>query len=200
MLRETNYYAQTKQTKERGTIGSYLHYRFAPGYADYTYIIQLTHLGLVTLYCVLEITKLLKLQHCIWLKNVLTCKAFCKQISEHEPNHRLNTLRPRQNGGHFKDDIFKYIFLNKNVWIFVKMALKFVPKGPINTISALVQIMAWRRPSEKPLSETIMNSLLSHICVTRLQWVINGDGSQCGSTHHAHGHIFGISKFWIKNT
>ena len=26
------------------------------------------------------------------------------------------------------------------------MSLKFVPKGPINNIPALVQIMAWRRP------------------------------------------------------
>ena len=27
----------------------------------------------------------------------------------------LNTLRPRQNGHHFPDDIFKCIFLNENV-------------------------------------------------------------------------------------
>ena len=29
----------------------------------------------------------------------------------------VNTLRPRQNGRHFADDIFKCIFLNENVWI-----------------------------------------------------------------------------------
>ena len=27
----------------------------------------------------------------------------------------VNTLRPRQNGPHFADDIFRYIFLNENV-------------------------------------------------------------------------------------
>ena len=27
----------------------------------------------------------------------------------------LNTLRPRQNGRHFPDDVFKCIFLNENV-------------------------------------------------------------------------------------
>ena len=27
----------------------------------------------------------------------------------------INTLKPRQNGRHFSDDIFKYIFLNQNV-------------------------------------------------------------------------------------
>ena len=31
--------------------------------------------------------------------------------------------------------------------------------------------MAWRRPSDKPLSEPMMVSLLTHICLTRLQWV-----------------------------
>ena len=30
-------------------------------------------------------------------------------------NNTLNTLRPRQNGRHFADDIFKWIFLNENV-------------------------------------------------------------------------------------
>ena len=49
--------------------------------------------------------------------------------------------------------------------------MKFVPKGPINNIPALVQIMAWRRPGDKPLSEPIMVSLPTHICVTRHQWV-----------------------------
>ena len=35
----------------------------------------------------------------------------------------------------------------------------------------MVQIMAWRRPGDKPLSEAMMVSLLTHICVTRPQWV-----------------------------
>ena len=36
------------------------------------------------------------------------------------------------------------------------MSLKFFPKGPINNIPALVQIMAWRWPGDKPLSEPMM--------------------------------------------
>ena len=48
------------------------------------------------------------------------------------------------------DDIFKYIFLNENVWISIKTSLNFVPKGPINNnIPALVQIMAWRQQGGK---------------------------------------------------
>ena len=81
----------------------------------------------------------------------------------------LNTLRPRQNGRHFPDDIFKWIFLNENVWISINISLKFVPGGPINNIPTLVQIMAWRRSGDKPLSEPMMVSLPTHICATRPQ-------------------------------
>ena len=83
----------------------------------------------------------------------------------------VNTLRPTRNGRHFADDIFKCIFLYENVWIPIKISLKFVPKGPINNIPALVQIMAWRRPGDKPLSEPMMVRLPTQICVTRPQWV-----------------------------
>ena len=83
----------------------------------------------------------------------------------------FNKLRPRQNGRHFPDNTFKRIFLNENIRILIKISLKFVPKGPINNIPALVQIMAWSRPGDKPLSEPMMVSLPTHICVTRPQWV-----------------------------
>ena len=86
--------------------------------------------------------------------------------------HRsLNTLRPRQNDRHFPDDICKCIFFNENVWISIKISLKFVPKCLINNIPALVLIMAWRRPGDKPLSEPILVRSLTHICVTQPQWV-----------------------------
>ena len=85
----------------------------------------------------------------------------------------VNTLRPSQDGRHFPDDILRWIFLNENSWILINISLKFVPRVPINNIPALVQIMAWRRPGDKPLSEPMMVSLLTHICVTRPQWVNN---------------------------
>ena len=83
----------------------------------------------------------------------------------------FNSLRPRHNGCLFADDTFKRIFLNENVRISIKISLKFLPKGRINNIPALVQIMAWRLPGDKPLSEAMMVILLRHICVTRPQWV-----------------------------
>ena len=85
--------------------------------------------------------------------------------------YTLNTLRPRQNGHIFSDDIFKCIFLNENAWIPIKISLTFVPHGPINNIPALVQIMAWRRLGDKPLSGSMMVRLPTHICVTRPQWI-----------------------------
>ena len=86
-------------------------------------------------------------------------------------NDPINTLRPRQDGRRFADDTFKRIFLNENIRISIKISLKFVPKGPINNNPALVQIMVWRRSGDKPLSEPMMVSLMTHICVTRPQWV-----------------------------
>ena len=83
----------------------------------------------------------------------------------------FNTLRPRQNGRHFPADIFKRIFFNENVSISIKISLKFVPKGAINNIPVLFQIMTWRRPGDKPLSEPVIVRLPTHTCVTRPEWV-----------------------------
>ena len=85
----------------------------------------------------LEITLLRLLLHLSWV-NVL--------------NSYFNTLKPRQNGCYFPDDIFNVIFLNKNVCISIKISLK----CPTNNIQALFQLMAWRRPGDKPLSEPMM--------------------------------------------
>ena len=77
----------------------------------------------------------------------------------------INTL------GREKMDVishFQVHFFNENIPI--EISLKFVPRGPINNIPALVQIIAWRRPGDKSLSEPMMVRLLTHICVTRPQW------------------------------
>ena len=103
--------------------------------------------------------------------------AFTMYLHEYAVN--LNTLRPKLNGRHFADDIFKRIFLNENILVPIKISLKFVPKGPINNIPALVQVMAWRRPGDKPLSEPMMVNSTTHICVTRPQWV-NHSSVQAG--------------------
>ena len=68
----------------------------------------------------------------------------------------VNTLRLKQICRHFAYGILKCIFLYENARISLKIWLKFVPKDRINNILALVQIMAWRRPGDKPLSEPMM--------------------------------------------
>ena len=69
----------------------------------------------------------------------------------------MNTLSPGQDGHlfggrHFqiKNSSMKSFYLDK------KNSLKFITKCPINNIPPLVQIMAWRRPGDKPLSEPMM--------------------------------------------
>ena len=84
-----------------------------------------------------------------------------------------HTLMPRQNCRQFPGDIFKYIFLNEIIWISLKFSLRFVPKRRIDNMATLVQIMAWRRETTHYLNQwwLVMVSLLTHICVTRPQWV-----------------------------
>ena len=65
------------------------------------------------------------------------------------------------------------IHFNEKIWISLQISMKFVPKVRISNITTLFQKMAWRRPSDKPLSEPIMVSLLTHICVTRSRRVNN---------------------------
>ena len=52
--------------------------------------------------------------------------------------------------------IMKALFSDEFWWMkifyLIKISLKFVLKGPVNNILALVQIMAWHRPENKPLS------------------------------------------------
>ena len=51
------------------------------------------------------------------------------------------------------DDIFKSIF---NESVSITILLKFIPKGPIDYKSALVQVVAWYRTGEKPLPQSML--------------------------------------------
>ena len=102
----------------------------------------------------------------------------------------LNTLRPRRNEQHFADYIFKRIFFNEKVWISIKMSLY---KGPINNIPALVQIMAWHRSGDKPLSEPSMVSLPTHIWVMRPQWVRSSSKWNIRNSGQSSNGNFGMS-------
>ena len=55
----------------------------------------------------------------------------------------IKIMKLRQNGCHFADDIFKWIFLNENLWYSNEISLKYVPWGPFNNKLTLFQIKAW---------------------------------------------------------
>ena len=50
------------------------------------------------------------------------------------------TLRPRQNGLHFPDDMFKKILRKIHIYLSIKITLMFVHKDPIDNIPALIQM------------------------------------------------------------
>ena len=58
-------------------------------------------------------------------------------IPGHQSVHHQH-IEAETNGRHFPDDILKCIFVSENVWIPIGISLKFVPKGPIDNIPALV--------------------------------------------------------------
>ena len=67
----------------------------------------------------------------------------------------FNSFPPEQKGRHFAD-IFRNILMNEKFSILISISLKFDPKGQINNIVVLVQIMAWPWIGNKPLSEPMM--------------------------------------------
>ena len=73
-------------------------------------------------------------------------KRYLKSITAKQ----LNTLRLRQNGHYFPEDIYKCILFNKNVRILIKISLQFVSKDPINNIGSDNGL---RWPGNKPSSE-----------------------------------------------
>ena len=105
-------------------------------------------------------------------------------------------IEAEKSGHNFPHDIFQCIFLKENIRVWIKMSLKFLSKSPINNVPSLVQIMAWRRLGDQPLSGQMMVRLPTHICVTRPQWVNGIDGILklqkrfwMGQTSFEHGSI-----------
>ena len=66
--------------------------------------------------------------------------------------------------------------------------------------------MAWHRSGDKPLSEPMMVSLPTHICVTRPQWVKSGTTKNTPGSQHIKRYfleiklvIFGLCKGLVSN-
>ena len=84
------------------------------------------------------------------------------------------------------DDIFKSIF-NESVWISITISLKFIPKGPIDYKSALVQVVAWHRTGEIPLPESMLtqftDAYIRHLGGNKI--TKTGRSFHCGLVHLA---------------
>ena len=72
----------------------------------------------------------------------------------------FNSSLPGKMATFFADDIFKWTFLNENDRIRIQISLKYFPKSPVDNKAALVEIKAWRRIGDKPLSEPMLTRLV----------------------------------------
>ena len=127
--------------------------------------------------------------------------AWCHQATSHYLNQcwprsptPYGIIRPQwvnsspsgQNGRHFADYNFRCVFVNEMFCILIKISLKFVPKGPIDNNPTLVQIMAWHRIGDKPLSES-MRSQFTDIYVVQggdeLIWLFQSDCLKFSQTY-----------------
>ena len=105
-----------------------------------------------------------------------TAWVYCEQETENEPwkivpdQNELewgNILRPKRNGHHFLNGIFKLISLNENIVFWLEY-----PRGLIINMPTLVQMMVWRQKQETShYLNQCWPGLLPHICVTRPHWV-----------------------------
>ena len=105
-------------------------------------------------------------------KHMVRLRAYVNKVSYYMigiGKWQFHTLRPRQSGRHFSDDIFKCIFFNEEFEFRLKCHWNLFIRS--SNIPALIQTMGRRRPGDKPLSEQIIVSLVTHKCVTRPQWV-----------------------------
>ena len=66
--------------------------------------------------------------------------------------HILNTMKLRQNGHHFADDIFKQIFGTTIIPFLFNFTERYY-RGFNCQYDSMVQIIAWHRSGDKPLSE-----------------------------------------------
>ena len=79
----------------------------------------------------------------------------------------LNTLSAGQNGCHFADNIFKWIFFKDDICICIKVPLRFISEDSIEYKSALVQEMAWHQTGD----DQWWANYTIPFGITRSQWV-----------------------------
>ena len=98
----------------------------------------------------------------------------CACVCLHDTNAWNSLIRfpsPGQNSRDFTGIIFRCILMKEQFCFLINMSLKYVHRRPIDNYTVLAYFMAWCRSAAKPLYESMMVRSLTHICVTRPQWV-----------------------------
>ena len=72
------------------------------------------------------------------------------------PHLGLTQFPPWRKWPPFRRRYVQMHFHERKFSVFIKMSLKFVPRGPMDNNPALVYIMAWRRIGYRPLSELLL--------------------------------------------
>ena len=99
--------------------------------------------------------------------------------------------------------IFQKTFSNAFSWMKMnELRLRFhwnlFPRVELTIFQeSLAQIMAWRRPGDKPLSEAMVVSLPTYICVTRPQWVNKSASPQGQGNSTFNFMIWNTSLFYL---
>ena len=132
--------------------------------------------------------------HAVWaFDKTISCKKYIDRVWSARIRHALihanrlslNDIGNRVNNGFWfawveilrlwlncADEIFKCISLKDNQDNYILIPQKIVHNGSVSNKTALLGIVTWRRISNNLLiSEPMMLSLLTHICVTRPRWV-----------------------------
>ena len=100
----------------------------------------------------------------------------------------FNTLVPEHSGWDLADDICKCSFLNRNQYV-LWYKLKFIPGRPIDSMSPLIQVMAWHSVGNKPLTEPMFPIPMTQYGVTRPWWVTIGIYIKNYTGHNMHRYI-----------
>ena len=85
-----------------------------------------------------------------------------KRYLEGKRGAHLTTLRLRQNGWHYANNIFKFIFMYEHCYILIEINWNLFTNGQLTihttevTYISLIQIVAWYQTGDRPLSEPMM--------------------------------------------
>ena len=109
----------------------------------------------------------------------------------------FNTLKPEQNGRHCPDGILKFFFVNENLWISIKFALKYFPKGPIDNIPSLLQVMAWQQGIIWTNGGLVCRRIYESLGFSELSVLVYGEETVTLNLTRLHGPITRYVKFRV---